>query len=150
MTTAQIQNRREAIVIEHVAAENRHDPDGTVATFHEPRYDVPAMGPAGQASGPQAVRDLLGGLWTGFPDWHAEPTTPFHHSERSVFVEVRMTGTHQAEFAAIPATGRRIDVRVGCLFEFDGTHLICERVYFDFATILQQLGVLHASKGARV
>jgi hypothetical protein len=41
-----------------------------------------------------------------------------------------------------PATGRPIDVRVGCLFEFEEDRLVCERVWFDFATILRRLGVL--------
>jgi hypothetical protein len=59
-----------------------------------------------------------------------------------------MTGTREADFAGISATGRPIDVRVGCFFEFDVTHLVCERVYFDFATILQQLDVLPAAKSA--
>ena len=36
---------------------------------------------------------------------------------------------------------RPIDVRVGCLFEFEDDRLLCERVYFDFLTILRQLGV---------
>lgn len=135
--------RREAVITQHVDAENAHDPAGVVATFHTPRYDVPAMGPPGQAHGAQAVQDLIGSLFVGFPDWHAEPG-PLRHVEDAVFVEVRMTGTHQGEFAGIPPTGRPIDVRVGCLFEFADDRLLCEKVYFDFATVLMQLGALPA------
>ena len=29
------------------------------------------------------------------------------------------------------------------IFEFDGQDLLCERVYFDSATILRQLGIAH-------
>ena len=53
-----------------------------------------------------------------------------------------MTGTHQGEFAGIPPTGRPIDVRLACIFEFEDDRLLCEKVYFDFATVLQQLGVM--------
>ena len=135
--------RREASVKQHAEAENRHDVEATVGTFHRPRYDVPAMGPAGQANGADAVRDLFSGMWRGFPDWHVE-LGPLLHADNAVFVEVQMTGTHQGDFAGIPPTGRRMDVRVACLFEFEEDRLVCERVYFDFATVLQQLGALPA------
>lgn len=144
MTTAidtDLRTRRETTVKAHMDAENRHDAAGTVATFAAPRYDVPAMGDLGQAQGSQAVHDLVASLFTGFPDWHAEPG-PLQHADASVFVEVRMTGTHRGEFAGIPATGRAMDVRVGCVFDFEDDRLLCERVYFDFATVLRQLGVL--------
>jgi hypothetical protein len=29
------------------------------------------------------------------------------------------------------------------IFEFEGERIVCERVYFDSATILRQLGVAH-------
>jgi steroid delta-isomerase-like uncharacterized protein len=135
--------RREAVIRDHVAAENRHDPAGVAASFARPCYDVPAMGPAGQAVGAEAVQALLGGIWAAFPDWQAEPG-PLHHADDAVFVEVRMAGTQQGPFAGLPPSGRRMDVRVGCLFEFEEDRLVCERVYFDFATVLQQLGALPA------
>jgi len=50
--------------------------------------------------------------------------------------------TTATEVAGIPATGRRISVRIACLYEFEKDRLVCERVWFDFATILRQLGVL--------
>jgi steroid delta-isomerase-like uncharacterized protein len=138
---AEIRARREAVMREHVEAENRHDPAGVARTFARPRYDVPAMGPIGQAEGATAVEALLGGLFEAFPDWHAE-AGPYHHADNAVFVEVGMTGTQRGAFAGIPPTGRRMDVRVACIFEFEGDRLVGENVYFDFATVLQQLGVL--------
>ena len=38
--TTTLRQRREAIVLEHMDAENRHDVEATVATFHRPCYDV--------------------------------------------------------------------------------------------------------------
>jgi steroid delta-isomerase-like uncharacterized protein len=140
---AELRARREAVIRAHVDAERRHDPAGVVASFHRPRYDVPAMGPAGQADGAEAVHDLLAGLFAAFPDWDAEVGSA-HHADAAVFMEVRMTGTQQGEFAGIPPTGRRMDVRVAAIFEFEEDRLLCEKVYFDFATILQQLGALPA------
>src|SRR4051794_16833306 len=101
MTTAtmtDLRTRREATVLRHVEAENNHDPAATVATFASPRYDVAPLGELGQASGGEAVHDLLAGLMAGFPDWHVEPG-PLQHTDDGVFVEVRMTGTHRGEWA---------------------------------------------------
>jgi len=139
----ELRARREAVIQRHVDAENNHDIAGAVASFAQPRYDVPALGPAGQAPDAQAVQDLLGTVFAGFPDFHVA-LGPLHHADGAVFVEVQMTGTHQGMFAGMSPTGRQMDVRVGCLFEFDADHLVCERVYFDFATVLRQLGAMPA------
>ena len=42
------------------------------------------------------------------------------------------------------ATGKSFRCRVCAvfLFEPDGDHIVCERVYFDSATILRQLGLI--------
>jgi hypothetical protein len=59
------------VIQQHVDAENRHDADGVVASFHRPRYDVvPLDSPQ---DGPDAVRDLLAGLFQGFPDFQHAP-----------------------------------------------------------------------------
>ena len=99
--------RREAILHEHVAAENRHDPAATVATFGgQARYDVPALGPLGQMDGDDAVHGFLAGMFVSFPDFHGEPG-PFHHADSAIFMEVQVTGTQQGEFAGIPPSGRQ-------------------------------------------
>jgi steroid delta-isomerase-like uncharacterized protein len=138
-----LRQRREATIREHIDAENRHDPDGTVATFSPTRasYDIPAFGEAGQAADANSVRAMWVGFLTSFPDIHIE-SGPINHGDNHIFVEVRVTATHQADFAGIPATGRSFDARMACLYEFEEDQLVCERVYFDFAGILRQLGVL--------
>lgn len=128
---------REAIVLEHVAAENRHDVDATIATFHHPRYEV-----NGETSdGETAVRALLAELLTGFPDLCIDPQK-VRHADDAVIGEGRMTGTHTGTFAGIPATGRSVDYQAVVIFEFDDDRLVCEKVYFDSATLLRQLGIL--------
>lgn len=129
---------REGIVRRHADAEGRHDVDATIATFHRARYEV---APFGVSDGEAAVRDLLGGMITGFPDWRIE-TGPFRHGDDFVFVEVRMTGTHNGPWAGWEPTGRKMDVTVACVFEFEDDRLICEKVYFDMATVMRQLGKL--------
>jgi steroid delta-isomerase-like uncharacterized protein len=132
-----LRERREAIVAEHLAAENRHDVEAAIATFHRARYEV-----NGETSdGESAVRDLLHELMTGFPDFHAT-SGKLHHADDAVIGEGRATGTHEGTFAGIPATGRRVEYPLVAIFEFEEDRLVCEKVYFDVATILAQLGVL--------
>jgi steroid delta-isomerase-like uncharacterized protein len=137
-----LRQRREATIREHIDAENNHDPDRTVATFSSYRasYDIPAMGEAGQLADANAVRTMWVGIIAAFPDIHFEPG-PLYHGDNHIFVEVRMTGTQQGDFVGIPATGRSFNVRVASLYEFEEDQLVCERVYYDLADILRQLGV---------
>ena len=112
--------------------------EAAVATFHSPLYEV---APFGVSDGADAVRDLLNGMITGFPDSKIE-TGPFRHGDDFVFVEVRMTGTHNGSWAGWEPTGRKMDVTVACVFEFEEGRLMCEKVYFDMATVMRQLGKL--------
>ena len=58
-----------------------------------------------------------------------------------------MTGTHDGPFAGIPPTGRRVEYPLVAIFEFEQDRLVCEKVYFDTATILVQIGVLPDPSG---
>jgi steroid delta-isomerase-like uncharacterized protein len=138
-STTSLRQRREAIVKQHAEAENRHDVEATIATFHRPRYEVNGQPSDGEA----AVRELLQGLMHGLPDLHAE-IGDMRHADDAVFGETLITGTHDGEWAGIPPTGRRVEVLVATIFEFDEDRLLCEKVYMDFAAVLTQIGVLPA------
>jgi steroid delta-isomerase-like uncharacterized protein len=131
-----LRQRREAIVKQHADAENQQDVEATIATFHRPRYEVNGI----PSDGEHAVRELLQGLMTGFPDFHGD-ITRLRHAEDAVLMEVTITGTHEGEWAGIPPTGRRMEVPVAAIFEFDEDRLLCEKVYLDFAAVLTQIGV---------
>jgi hypothetical protein len=60
-----------------------------------------------------------------------------------VIAEFDLRGTHQGSFRRLPATGREFTCRMVALFLFEEDRLVCERVYFDSATILRQLGIAH-------
>jgi steroid delta-isomerase-like uncharacterized protein len=134
-----LRRRREAIVNQHAEAENRHDVEATIATFHQPRYEVNGE----PSDGAAAVRELLHGLIDGFPDLHVE-IGRMRHTDDAVFGETLITGTHDCEWAGIPPTGRRVEIQVANIFEFDEDRLLCEKVYMDFAAVLTQIGVLPA------
>ena len=129
-----LRQRREAIVNQHAEAENRHDVEATIVTFHHPRYEVNGVSSDGEA----AVRELLQGLMHGMSDLHAE-TVRLRHMDDGVLVEGIITGTHDGVWAGIPPSGNRVNFPVVGIFEFDGDRLLCEKVFFDMATVLTQM-----------
>ena len=139
LASSDIARKREATVRAHVDAENRHDVAGVVATFHHPKYEVVPLGAV--LDGAQPVTDFLSGVMAGFPDFSAG-TPSLTHAENGIVAEGHFTGTHEHEWAAIPATGRAVDVPFCAIFVFDDDRLVSERLYFDFATMLRQLGVI--------
>jgi steroid delta-isomerase-like uncharacterized protein len=141
-TTATIGSRvrRQAIVNAHIEAEAvTHDVAATVATFLHPRYEVPALGAI--VDGPEGVTGLVSGLLAAFPDFYLNQIA-IHHSDDAVIVEVVFGGTHRGNWAGIEATGKSMEVQAVLIFVFEGDNLVCEKVYFDHATILRQLGAI--------
>lgn len=132
-----LRSRREEIVEAHIQAEtSSHDVAAALATFRHPRYEVPAFGAI--ADGAEAVQDLLAGLLGAFPDFWLQKIATYH-SDQAVTLECKFGGTHRGPWAGVPATGKPMEVQAACIFVFDGEDLICEKVYFDHATILRQL-----------
>jgi steroid delta-isomerase-like uncharacterized protein len=137
-TDTDIRAARERAVRTHMDAECAHDVAGTLASFAEANYDVVPLG--APTHGATAVEALLGDLFTAFPDFSAEARS-LHHGDDIVFVDTVIRGTHQGVWAGVPASGRPIEVRCGCVFHFEGDRLVKETVYFDHATLLAQIGV---------
>jgi steroid delta-isomerase-like uncharacterized protein len=140
--TDALRSAREATVREHMESENRHDFDTTISTFDHPRYELIATGDV--HDGEAEVRAYFDETRTAFPDQTNEPLE-FHHSDRAVVVEFLLRGTHRGPLRGLPATGRSFECRMCALFLFEegGEKIVGERVYFDQATILRQLGVAH-------
>ncbi|HWG08931.1 MAG TPA: ester cyclase [Solirubrobacteraceae bacterium] len=138
MAAARLRERREAIVREHMASENVHDFDTTIDTFEHPRYELIATGEV--YDGEEEVRRYYAESRTAFPDQRNE-VVALHHADDVVAVEFDLLGTHLGPLRALPPTGRSFRCRMTALFVFDGDRLIGERVYFDQATILRQLGL---------
>ena len=138
--TVSLRASRDAIVNAHLEAETiTHDVAAALATFHHPRYEVPAL--SAVADGADAVQSLLGQLFGAFPDfWLTKIAT--YHADDAVIVECRMGGTHRGVWAGVPPTGNQVDLACALIFIFEADKLVCEKVYFDHATILQQMGAL--------
>jgi hypothetical protein len=75
-------------------------------------------------------------------DFHIEVKRR-HVTEDGVVLEVQLTGTHSGSWRGLPATGRRFSFPLCAFFTFDDQdRLAGERIYYDRATVLQQMGVL--------
>jgi predicted ester cyclase len=139
-STPSLRAHREAVVNAHIEAEAvTHDVAAAMATFHHPRYEVPAVGAI--ADGPEAVQGLLSHLLGAFPDFWLRQLA-LYHADDAVIVEVQFGGTHRGVWAGIAPTGNPMEVQSALIFVFEGENLVCEKVYFDHATILRQLGAL--------
>lgn len=139
-TTQSLRERREAIVREHMASENVHDFDTTIGTFEHPRYELIATGEI--YDGETDVRRYYAESRAAFPDQRNE-LVALHHGDDAVVVEFVLLGTHLGALRGLPPTGRSFRCRMTALFVFEDDRLVGERVYFDQATILRQLGLAH-------
>jgi steroid delta-isomerase-like uncharacterized protein len=130
--------QREAIVGEHMESENRHDFDTTIGTFAHPRYEIVPTGDV--HDGEEAVRAYFAETRTAFPDQRNE-LLELHHMDDGIAAEFILKGTHEGELRGMPPTGKSFECRMVALFLFEpgSDRLVCERVYFDTATILAQL-----------
>jgi steroid delta-isomerase-like uncharacterized protein len=134
---------REAVVREHMESENHHDFDATMATFAHPRYEIIPTGDV--YDGADEVTEYFRATRAAFPDQRNELRTLWP-TDDAVIAEFELLGTHRGELRGIPATGREFRVPMIAIFEFGDPErpngITCERVYFDSATMLRQLGVM--------
>jgi steroid delta-isomerase-like uncharacterized protein len=75
---------------------------------------------------------------SAFPDQRNE-LIALHHADDAVIVEFTLRGTHRGPLRGFEPTGKQFSCRMIAVFEFDDAAIVCERVYFDAATILAQL-----------
>ncbi len=126
-----LEHRRLAVVREHMDSENVQDFDRTIATFATPRYELMATGEV--FDGEDEVRGYFARSRADFPDQRNENSV-LRNVDDGVVVEFDLLGTH-AELG----TSFRSRMLAMFLFEDGGDRIICERVYFDTASIRQQL-----------
>jgi steroid delta-isomerase-like uncharacterized protein len=130
--------RREELVRKHVEAENAADYETALATFQHPRYEYVATDEV--YDGSEEVIAHWRELDRAFPDQEIE-IVKLHSADDAVLMEAIARGTHTGPLRGLPPTGRRFEQRFLAIFVFEGDALVCERVYYDVATVLQQLGI---------
>ncbi len=130
--------RREALVRKHVEAENAADYETALATFQHPRYEYVASDEV--YDGAEEVMAHWREFDRAFPDQEIE-IVRLHTADDAVLMEAIARGTHTGPFRGLPPTGRRWEQQFLAIFVFEDDALVCERVYYDTSTVLQQLGI---------
>lgn len=136
MTDDALRRAREEKVRLHMESENVHDFDTVIGSFSHPRYEL--IGTNRVHDGEAEVREYFRTTRTAFPDQRNE-LIELHHAADAVIAEFWLRGTHEGPLGPIEPTGRSFECRMTAFFLFEGEELVCERVYFDSATILDQL-----------
>jgi steroid delta-isomerase-like uncharacterized protein len=130
----------EALLDEHLAAENDHDLDRIMATYGEsPVVVLNGQRIEGKAGIREFHRSFGFGDEGSFGDLHVEERHR-HKLPDVIILEQTLTGRHAGQWMGIEASGRTFKVDVCTVYEFDAAgRLACERVYFDLRWIERQL-----------
>jgi steroid delta-isomerase-like uncharacterized protein len=133
---------RIALVEQHIRLENEHDLEGILRTFGDSaHYDDEPW--AEHYQGPNGVRQFYEQLMSALPDLVIDVQRR-HVTNDAILVEVIIRGTHLGSWRGLPSTGRRIEFPLCGIYTFDNEdRLAGERIYYDRATVLRQLGVFH-------
>lgn len=134
--SAELRARREELLTRHLAAHNRGDVDGVIATFSDVHLELVASNRVLQGNADVAA--YLRGRQESFPDAKFELITLFH-ADDAVVCEYWMSGTLMGDLRDMAATGKRFRARMCSVYRFDGADLVGQRVYYDTATIVRQL-----------
>jgi steroid delta-isomerase-like uncharacterized protein len=132
------------IVERGVHAFNLHDAESFAALYttgcivYDPQYLDPLKGR-------EAVRKDVEAFFDAFPDVQIKVVSVLGNGDTIAF-EVEMSGTHRGPIVSpagvLPATNKRMTMRVGSFNSVDGQGLITDsRRYFDMAGLLEQLGL---------
>ena len=95
-----------------------------------------------QTSDLQQLRESYPGFFEAFPDVNVRIVNIFGEG-RYVAVEWHARGTNTGPFRGNPPTGKVFERRGCSVAEIEGGRIVRYRDYFDRATQLRQLGLLH-------
>ena len=140
-----VRNARRKVIREHIRQESTQDLEGLLAGMTKDCVCAVNISPK-PFVGPKAVADRYLQQWRGFPDFKVRVRRIVAEGETFVVTENEWRGTHRGPFFGIAPTGKRAKVRACVLWEFRGSRLHAESVYYDLATVLSQLGVINLKK----
>src|SRR5579884_238388 len=138
MLSHDLRQRRLDVIREHMNTEVTQDFDRTLLTFNgHPRYEIIATGQV--FDGDDEVMGYYRTTRAAFPDQRHD-NVRYHVADGAVIVEFDLLGTNLGEFYGFPPTGKAFRVPVIAVFFFDGDRIVNERIYFDSASLVTQIG----------
>jgi steroid delta-isomerase-like uncharacterized protein len=140
-------NGRIKLIEEHLRAENAHNLEQIMFTFGEQaRFDDQPWDE--HHDGREEVRSYYMRLLAALPDLSIELERR-HVTDEVIILEVTITGTHRGPWRGLPATGRGIRIPLCAIYTFDKAEKLAgERIYYDRAAVLGQIGLFHESSNA--
>ena len=127
------------LVQKHMEAENAHRMEETLATltpdclFEDMALEQVFRGHAG-------AREYYQTWWDAFSTT-AHPERGYFTDQDFAVAEVHFQGTHTGSFLGIEPTGRQVDIPTAIFVTFRDGLMAGERMYWDVASMLRQLGV---------
>lgn len=138
MVSDDVRRRRLEVIREHMDTEVTHDFTRTLATFDgHPHCEIMATGQV--FDGDHEVMGYYRTTRTAFPDQRHD-NVRYHVADDAVIVEFDLLGTNLGEFYDLPPTGKAFRVPVVAVFFFDSDRIVNERIYFDSASLVTQIG----------
>ena len=133
MISDDLRQRRLEIVEEHFRSEVTQEFDRTLGTFNgHPHYEIMATGQV--FDGDDEVMGYYRTTRTAFPDQRHDEVR-LHFADDAVIAEFDLLGTNLGDFY-----GRSFRVPVIAVFFFEGDRITNERIYFDAASLVTQIG----------
>jgi steroid delta-isomerase-like uncharacterized protein len=129
--------QREELVLRHIDAENRNDAQTALDTFTRPKYDLRAV-EGDVVEGADGVRALIESFSDALPSI-TYVADKIHHADHAVIVEYRITGRHDGTYNGVPPSGVEVNYPAIAVYEFDGTDLVCERIYINLRGLEDQM-----------
>jgi steroid delta-isomerase-like uncharacterized protein len=121
---------------------NTHDPERVIGLLIEDHlYEDVALAVINH--GAAETRQFFEGAYSAFPDLQFTLTGVIVNRETAA-LEWKMTGTHKGDLPGMPATGKPFSVRGVTVLDIAGDKIRAVRDYWDFATLLRQVGLLAA------
>jgi len=141
MTLEEQAERQHGIVAAHIAAENAHDWNAASAGFTQTGTAFRDMLLVATAfKGVGGVRAFYDTIGKALPDLHIEIKSQ-HDLPGCTVCEGVLTGTHLGEYMGIQPRGNpiRMDLTTYYFFDEKTEKLVAQRMYFDQASLLQQM-----------
>ena len=141
MTLEEQAQRQHGIVTAHIAAENAHDWNAASAGFTEAGTAFRDMLLVATAfKGVRGVRAFYDTIGKAIPDLHIEIKSQ-NDLPGCTVCEGVLTGTHLGEYMGVRPRGNpiRMDVTMYYFFDEKTEKLVAQRMYFDQASLLQQM-----------
>jgi steroid delta-isomerase-like uncharacterized protein len=131
-------SQMQALVDNHMRAENQGDIDGAVAVYADDvEHDVVGF-PNSASRGKDGARDFYAYLTANFRSESWDVLRQYLADDAMV-LEQLMTGTVIGSLLGLPGNGRRISFRLLHVFEFRDGLISRENVWLDTAAVVDQV-----------